>query len=245
MARFVGLDRDQLAAYVRLAGTVESEEDLPVDLPADLLDDLLSGEEVLMQDAAGRLESEEPQRDGPKHQTHRRQLLKVIENQEEPLSSRVTAGDALGLIWDEREGVATQEPLLMPITEDLTFLMGDDKQEVTIPAPYAIAKYPVTNAQYRFFIEDGGYSDPRWLERCWTAEGRDYRHKNNWTQPRYWDNAKFSLSNQPVVGVSWYEALAYANWLAEKTGQTIPPAHGSGMGTGGAPHRRPYLPLGR
>ena len=219
LARFAGLNRDQLAAYVRLAGTVESKEEIPVDLPADLLDDLLSGDQVRVQDAAGRLQSAEPQRDGPKHQAHRSQLLQVIQNPEAPAQSRVNAGDALGQIGDGREGVSSLEPLLIPITKDLTFLMGDDKQEVTVPAPFAIAMYPVTNAQYRFFIEDGGYTEQRWLEKCWTTEGRNYRQENRWTQPRFWDNAAYALPNQPVVGVSWYEAAAYAHWLAAKTGK--------------------------
>ena len=219
LARFAGLNRDQMAAYVQLAGTVESEEELPLDLPADLLADLLSGDRLRMQDAAGRLESEEPQKDGPKHRTHRVPLVNIVQNPAELLERRVNAGDALGWIGDERQGVSSLEPQLIPIIEDLTFLMGDEKQEVTIPAAFAIAQYPITNAQFRFFIEEGGYSEARWLDKCWTKEGRDYRQKNNWTQPRYWDDAKYSLSNQPVVGVSWYEAVAYAAWLAQKTGQ--------------------------
>ena len=187
LARFAGLNRDQLAAYVRLAGTVESKEEIPVDLPADLLDDLLSGDQVRVQDAAGRLQSAEPQRDGPKHQAHRSQLLQMIQNPEALAQSRVNAGAALGQIGDGREGVSSREPLLIPITKDLTFLMGDKKQEVTVPAPFAIARYPVTNAQYRFLYrrwrlhrEGGGKSAGR-------RKGADQR--KSLTQPRFWDNA--------------------------------------------------------
>jgi len=39
------------------------------------------------------------------------------------------------------------------------------------------------------------------------------------TEPRYWRDAAFNNLSQPVVGVCWYEAMAYANWLAEVTGQ--------------------------
>ena len=38
-------------------------------------------------------------------------------------------------------------------------------------------------------------------------------------EPRYWQDAAFNNPSQPVVGICWYEAIAYANWLAAVTGQ--------------------------
>ncbi len=131
--------------------------------------------------------------------------------------TRALAGDALGRLGDERAGVCSLEPEMLPITDELIFLMGERKQKVTVPQPFAIARYPVTNAQFRYFYEDGGYT--RKWQRCWTLEGWNYRDSNDWTEPRYWNDPQFNLPNQPVVAISWYEAVAYANWLAEKTGK--------------------------
>ena len=86
-----------------------------------------------------------------------------------------------------------------------------------IPVPgagFAIGKYPVTNAQFRRFADAGGYGEkagqrPAW----WSEQGWKFRLDDDWTEPRYWDDRNFNRDTQPVVGVSWYEAEAYCNWL--------------------------------
>ncbi len=56
--------------------------------------------------------------------------------------------------------------------------------------PFWIAKYPVTNVQYRRFLE----AEPE-------------REK-----PELWEDKDFNQDRQPVVGVSWDEAVAYCEW---------------------------------
>jgi formylglycine-generating enzyme required for sulfatase activity len=121
------------------------------------------------------------------------------------------------------------------------FLMGEDKlHEVEITEAYAIARYPVTNAQYQMFVDDGGYTES-W-RHCWTeAAGSGGKQE---TEPPRMIGATLRGPTSRCVGVTWYEAVAYARWLAEKR-QTVPAAHRSGMGAGGAACGRPYLPLGR
>jgi formylglycine-generating enzyme required for sulfatase activity len=88
------------------------------------------------------------------------------------------------------------------------------QHQLNLPAFY-ISRYPVTNAQFAAFAQDGGYTDPRWLKACWTEAGRRWLKKNEVTGPTRYGNP-FDLPNHPVVGVSWYEALAFCRWLTER-----------------------------
>lgn len=85
-----------------------------------------------------------------------------------------------------------------------------EPQTFDVPA-FTIAKYPITNAQFAKFIEAGGYTQERW----WTDAGWAQRERDKWTQPRYWTKPKWNGAEHPVVGVSWYEAVAFCNWLSE------------------------------
>jgi formylglycine-generating enzyme required for sulfatase activity len=84
------------------------------------------------------------------------------------------------------------------------------QHSVTIDNGFWIDKYPVTNIEYDYFVNHNGYHKKDY----WTAEGW------TWAQSHL---GKFKTSNLviynkikhpylPRIGVTWFEAVAYAKW---------------------------------
>ncbi len=91
------------------------------------------------------------------------------------------------------------------------FLMGSDSKQdadaqaneqpphkVLLP-DFQIARFPVTVAEYACFVRDGR-AEPTSKRVTWRTQLEQRR-------------------DHPVVNVSWHDAVAYAAWLAERTGQ--------------------------
>ena len=100
---------------------------------------------------------------------------------------------------------------LMGSADDDSDAYDDEKpqHEYDIPYGYDIARYPVTNAEFARFVEDGGYTNSEY----WTRAGWKWREENDRAQPEGWEGALENRSGHPVVGASWYEAVAYCRWL--------------------------------
>lgn len=92
----------------------------------------------------------------------------------------------------------------------------------TLLQPHALANRPVTNGEYRDFIDDGGYREPRlWLSAGWATV-----QAQGWRAPLYWDddNAReFTLGglrdidpHAPVCHLSYFEADAFARWAGAR-----------------------------
>ena len=84
-------------------------------------------------------------------------------------------------------------------------------------AIYGIGRFPVTNAQYRRFVQDTGYREPKGTRLFWAEEG--YVDREEDFEP--WKDPGFSDDTKPMVCVSYDDALEYCKWVNEKTGDTL------------------------
>ncbi len=106
-------------------------------------------------------------------------------------------------------------PFLMGSTDADKQVSSDEKRQHTLTMPdFWIGKTPVTNAQFRPFVEDDGYRN----QVYWTAVGWQWREQNKIVKPGYWDDKQRNGADYPVVGVSWFEAVAYCRWLSAQVG---------------------------
>ncbi|MFN8576770.1 MAG: SUMF1/EgtB/PvdO family nonheme iron enzyme [Candidatus Sericytochromatia bacterium] len=122
-----------------------------------------------------------------------------------------TTGDTTGMVF-------------IPSTDIEGFYMGYSGSDTDNFYPrhkvvlnsYHIDRTEVTNEQFEQFINAGGYTN----DSLWSSEGLAFRNSNNLNnslaRPSYWLDTRFNQPKQPVVGISFYEAEAYANWKGRR-----------------------------
>jgi iron(II)-dependent oxidoreductase len=83
---------------------------------------------------------------------------------------------------------------------------------------YFLDRFCVTNRQYWEFVADGGYEQMSlWDEAIWPAV-LGFIDQTGHPGPRFWAYGMYPAGQEdhPVVGVSWYEACAYARWVGKR-----------------------------
>ena len=129
------------------------------------------------------------------------------------LFSRSEGNQLLDLSWVEAAPISTgkwfePETVLIP---GGAFVMGRQSGEgipeyetprhnVTLPG-YLISKEPVSNRQYAEFIHRTGRLVP--IEALWDGQ-----------------SPPFNGLDQPITGISFYDAVAYCEWLSQATGRS-------------------------
>jgi len=115
------------------------------------------------------------------------------------------------------------------------FLMGSNQaadtldnerpQQAVFVKEFLLDRYPVTNQDFLQFVMGGGYHD----RSCWSPEGWQWREQNAIEHPLYWRKQSGGhwlevglrhprplTLQHPVMGVSWYEADAYARFVGKR-----------------------------
>jgi len=79
-------------------------------------------------------------------------------------------------------------------------------------------RYPVTNNQFQRFVSAGGYQEMAIWDREVLPAVLDFTDTTGQPGPRFWKNGHYPAgeANLPVVGVSWFEAVAYSRWLGKR-----------------------------
>ncbi|MDE0085097.1 MAG: SUMF1/EgtB/PvdO family nonheme iron enzyme [Candidatus Poribacteria bacterium] len=129
-------------------------------------------------------------------------------------------------------GISTPEDMvLIPAGE---FQMGSDNEKVNdrekpVSTVYVdtfyMDKSPVTNAQYKMFLE----TNPHWRKPSkgneWNKAKKRmrstlfiYRTYHDGNYLKHWDGNNFPIgkADHPVTHVSWYAAMAYSQWAGKR-----------------------------
>ncbi|HET7226872.1 MAG TPA: protein kinase [Candidatus Eisenbacteria bacterium] len=131
-----------------------------------------------------------------------------VDQGQEPLEFRLVSA-----------GTARPGMVLVPRGE---FELEGTQQPLGLP-DYWLDRTEVTNRQYQAFVAAGGYRDPRYWQVPFVANGRTlsfaeamkrFRDTTGRPGPATWEYGGYpeGKGEDPVGGVSWYEAAAYARF---------------------------------
>lgn len=83
---------------------------------------------------------------------------------------------------------------------------------------YYLDRYPVTNRQFLEFVMAGGYEQMALWDAKILPAVIDFVDQTGTLGPRYWRHGRYQegTEDHPVIGVSWYEAMAYARWVGKR-----------------------------
>jgi serine/threonine protein kinase len=130
----------------------------------------------------------------------------------------VKPGDALEI---NRTLIKTSRDLAGMVIID----KGISQSGMEIPA-FLMDQHEITNGEYFLFVSSGGYREKKfWVDSIiinglpvpWEQAMRNFVDKTGIQGPRLWSGGRYPDNKQdhPVVGISWYEAMAFARWAGK------------------------------
>jgi predicted Ser/Thr protein kinase/dienelactone hydrolase len=151
------------------------------------------------------------------------------------LSLRITKEGYSDVEWALRPVVVP--PVKLTPTEStppgMVFVMGTGRPGQPVPLDdFWLDRYETTNAEYKKFVDAGGYRDRKFWKQPfvegnrvlgWDEAMARFQDSTGRPGPAHWDLGSYpeGAANLPVAGVSWFEAAAYA----EFAGKELPTVH--------------------
>ncbi|MCM8664678.1 SUMF1/EgtB/PvdO family nonheme iron enzyme [Accumulibacter sp.] len=149
-------------------------------------------------------------------------IMAEVERSGTPHARRLFLGERLAILGDPRPGVGVSQDGVPKLAGSMVEVPGGsvaidvrsdpnhpdsaviDRRSFTV-GRFWIARYPVTVAQYRAFLDaPDGWRDARWWEPDLYRDGEG----NSYDFGRY--------GNHPAVYVSWFDAVAFCRWLGHR-----------------------------
>jgi pimeloyl-ACP methyl ester carboxylesterase len=127
----------------------------------------------------------------------------------------------------DRIGTLPHNMVRVPASEtELNFGGLEKYGGVEVPR-FLADQYEVTNREYKSFVDAGGYANPAYWRVHVMEAGKEiplavalarFIDRTGKPGPSTWEAGTYpdGLANNPVAGVSWYEAAAYAAWAGKQ-----------------------------
>ena len=142
-------------------------------------------------------------RDPQKRRTH----LTTLDHDEEDIDP-----PPVPLLYLDNMEIIPAGKFEMGSNDDESFSDEHPIQTVFLDAFY-IDKYPVTNAQYKTFVDaNPRWSKPQGITKFLSSAYHDNYYLHHWNRKNYPEDK----SEHPVVHISWYAAMAYAEWIGKR-----------------------------
>lgn len=117
-----------------------------------------------------------------------------------------------------RPKVEVPDPAMVRV-EGGAFQMGSEEYDDEKPVHevrlhnFEIGQYPVTVREYLAFVKNTGRNRPEWMEE-------DSKYNVETGSDDYYKKIGSALTDEncPIVGISWFDAVAFCNWLSSRHG---------------------------
>lgn len=143
------------------------------------------------------------------------------------VSPRFLGGRKVPPLTLDRSGTLPPNMVRIPTSTTELNVIGLERYAGVEVPEFLADRYEVTNREYKFFVDAGGYANPAYWRFPVMEAGKQiplaaalarFTDRTGRPGPSTWEAGTYpdGLAEHPVAGVSWYEAAAYAAWAGKQ-----------------------------